>query len=68
MPIETMDFVAVAEPKTGKNRIHWDLRAPSVQPLLDSGAGLLRGPDDDIRWHVLADPEGNEFCVFPPAG
>ena len=34
--------------------------------LLDHGATLLRGPDDDISWHVLADPEGNEFCAFMP--
>jgi Glyoxalase-like domain len=25
---------------------------------------VLREPDDDIGWHVLADPEGNEFCAF----
>jgi hypothetical protein len=28
------------------------------------GVTLRRAPDDDIDWHVLADPEGNEFCVF----
>jgi hypothetical protein len=32
------------------------------------GATVLRAPDEEIRWHVLADPEGNEFCVFTPQG
>lgn len=65
MPFE-LDFAPVPEPKTVKNRIHWDVETPEVQTLLDRGATLLRGPDDDIDWHVLADPEGNEFCVFKP--
>ena len=64
MPILTMDFVPVPEPKQGPNRIHWDVGAADVQPLLDAGATLLRAPDDEISWCVLADPEGNEFCVF----
>jgi Glyoxalase-like domain len=64
MPILTMDFVPVPEPKTVKNRIHWDVAVPDVAPLVAAGATVLREPDTDIRWHVLADPEGNEFCVF----
>jgi hypothetical protein len=28
--------------------------------------GLLREPDEEVRWWVLADPEGNEFCAFAP--
>ena len=59
-------FGAVPEPKTVKNRIHWDVETVDVQVLIDRGATLLRGPDDDIDWHVLADPEGNEFCAFKP--
>ena len=39
--------------------------AGSWTSWLRRGARLLREPDDDISWHVLADPEGNEFCVFP---
>jgi hypothetical protein len=27
---------------------------------------VLRGPGGDIDWHVMADPEGNEFCAFRP--
>jgi hypothetical protein len=64
MPILTMDFVPVPEPKTVKNRIHWDVMVPDVSPLVEAGATLLRKPDEQIDWHVLADPEGNEFCVF----
>ncbi len=64
MPILTMDFAAVPEPKTVKNRIHWDVTVPGVTPLIEAGATVLREPGGDIRWHVLADPEGNEFCAF----
>jgi hypothetical protein len=64
MPILTMDFVPVPEPKTVKNRIHWDVTVPGVAPLVEAGATVLREPDADISWHVLADPEGNEFCAF----
>jgi hypothetical protein len=66
MPILTFDFVPVPEPKTVKNRIHWDVTAPDVQALVERGARVLRRPDDEVSWTVLADPEGNEFCVFPP--
>jgi hypothetical protein len=64
MPVETMDFVPVPEPKSVKNRLHWDVSVTSVGPLVDAGATILREPDGDIRWYVLADPEGNEFCAF----
>jgi glyoxalase superfamily protein len=64
MPILTMDFAAVPEPKTVKNRIHWDVTVPAVAPLIRAGATVLREPDAEISWHVLADPEGNEFCAF----
>jgi len=64
MPIGTMAFNKVPEPKTVKNRVHWDVTVSEVQPLVDAGARVLRPPGDDRRWHVLADPEGNEFCVF----
>jgi hypothetical protein len=64
MPILTMDFVPVPEPKTVKNRVHWDVTVPKVAPLTAAGATVLREPGGDIDWHVLADPEGNEFCAF----
>jgi hypothetical protein len=64
MPILTMDFNDVPEPKTVKNRIHWDVTVPDLDALLDAGATVLRAKDEEIAWHVLADPEGNEFCAF----
>jgi Glyoxalase-like domain len=64
MPILTMDFVPVPEPKTAKNRIDWDVTVPAVAPLAGARAAVLREPGGDIGWHVLADPEGNEFCAF----
>jgi predicted enzyme related to lactoylglutathione lyase len=75
LPISTMDFVPVPEPKSVKNRIHWDVYG-TVDTLRDKGATLLRAQDADsptagpdaIGWDVMADPEGNEFCVFTPRG
>jgi hypothetical protein len=64
MPILTMDFNRVPEPRTVKNRIHWDVSVAELQPLLDVGATMVRERDTEISWHILADPEGNEFCVF----
>ncbi len=60
MPFE-MVFGQVPEPKTVKNRLHWDVYGDPAE-LLDRGATRLW---DQPRWSVLADPEGNEFCVFP---
>ena len=62
-PITTMDFVPVPEPKTVKNRIHWDV-VSTVEAMEERGAALLRAKDDEISWSVMADPDGNEFCVF----
>ena len=58
-----MVFGTVPEPKTVKNRIHWDVWGDSAA-LIDAGATLFRARDDEISWDVLTDPEGNEFCVF----
>lgn len=66
VPFAYWVFMPVPEPKTVKNRIHWDVTAAELQPILDAGATLLRPKDDEISWHVCADPEGNEFCVFVP--
>jgi len=67
-PFYAWVFNAVPERKTVKNRMHWDVVLPegvaSPQALVDAGAVVLRSPDDDISWWILADPEGNEFCVF----
>lgn len=64
-------FVTVAEHKTVKNRLHLDLvpiartRDEEVDRLLAAGATLFddRRDADGRGWVVLADPEGNEFCV-----
>ena len=61
MPFESMLFDPVPEPKTVKNRMHWDVYG-DVAELVGRGATVL---DEQPRWTVLADPEGNEFCVFP---
>lgn len=63
-PFEAIVFVPVPEPKTVKNRIHVDLTTPDVGAVLAAGASVLRQPDNEVRWHVLADPVGNEFCAF----
>jgi catechol 2,3-dioxygenase-like lactoylglutathione lyase family enzyme len=64
-------FQAVRDPTEGKNRVHLDLRAPAGSDQRDEcdrlvalGASVLdEAPDHP--WIVLADPEGNEFCLLP---
>jgi len=62
-------FQKVPEPKAGKNRVHLDLRgetmAGEVERLVGLGATFIaeRALGDSVRWTVMADPEGNEFCV-----
>jgi hypothetical protein len=51
---------AIPEPKTVKNRWHWDVYG-DVEDFLARGATVLW---EMPRWTTLADPEGNEFCVF----
>jgi hypothetical protein len=55
----------VPEQKTVKNRVHVDVTGDKAE-LLGMGAVLVRARDEDIDWDILADPEGNEFCVFAP--
>jgi len=64
----------VAEPKQVKNRVHIDLnpRTPSDQTaeldrLLNLGARRADVGQGDETWVVLADPEGNEFCLLRTA-
>jgi hypothetical protein len=67
-------FVPVADPKVGKNRVHLDLRSASAEQQAATvarltGAGARHadiGQGDEVPWVVLADPEGNEFCVLDP--
>jgi predicted enzyme related to lactoylglutathione lyase len=60
-----MWFVRVPEPKTAKNRMHFDLRAQGdveseVARLVSLGATVVQQHSDLT---VMRDPEGNEFCV-----
>ena len=67
-PGPTLWINGVPEPKTGKLRLHLDVDlrpGQSVDDLRALGATVLREPGDD-PWWVLADPEGHEFCAFPP--
>ena len=66
-----MDVIAVPEGKVVKNRLHLDLRADgtTTQQELDRllALGARRtdvGQGPDVSWVVLADPEGNEFCLL----
>jgi hypothetical protein len=64
-------FLKVPDVKRMKNRLHFDLRPvdqqSQVQRLVDLGARRVDvGQADDVSWVVLADPEGNEFCVLTP--
>ncbi|GAB3829412.1 VOC family protein [Kribbella italica] len=68
-----IDVLAVPAPKTVKNRVHLDLASSSPehqQELVARLRGLGATPVDigqgDVPWTVLADPEGNEFCVLEP--
>jgi hypothetical protein len=69
-------FIRVDDPTPGKNRMHVDLAAREPDAEIDRLVGLGASPVDDlvdgrprwregngIRWVVLRDPEGNEFCV-----
>lgn len=67
LPFDVWKFVPVADAKTVKNRWHWDVVCGDPGQLVSRGAEVLREPDDEVDWHVLADPEGNEFCSFLPA-
>jgi catechol 2,3-dioxygenase-like lactoylglutathione lyase family enzyme len=62
-------FIAVPEDRAGKNRVHVDLgaedRATEVERLVSIGATELASHEEaGFRWTVLADVEGNEFCVL----
>jgi len=63
-------FQLVPEPKTGKNRVHLDVRVGAeavdteVQRLTALGATVLHhGRQGPYRWVTMADPEGNELCL-----
>jgi hypothetical protein len=75
LPLGTgeLRFVGTAEAKAAKNRLHLDLASTSAAhqgALVDRARDLGAVPVDvgqrDVPWVVLADPEGNEFCVLEP--
>ena len=66
-------FVPVPEDKSAKNRLHLDIAPPidgdqdaEVERLIALGARRIDIGQGDVSWVVLADPEGNEFCVLTP--
>ena len=66
-------FVPVPERKSGKNRVHLDLASGSaahqaelVSRARDLGGGPVDIGQGEVPWVVMADPEGNEFCVLEP--
>lgn len=66
-----IDLVASPEPKTVKNRVHIDLpttspahKAEVIARLTGLGATFADIGQGDVDWTVMADPEGNEFCVL----
>jgi hypothetical protein len=72
-PAVGLSFGPVPEPKTVQNRLHLDLASASrehqgelVARSLDLGARRIDIGQGDVPWVVLADPEGNEYCVLEP--
>jgi hypothetical protein len=68
-----LEFLRSPDQKTGLDRIHLDLRpypgddhAAEVARLETLGATKLDIGQGDVAWTVLADPEGNEFCLLTP--
>jgi predicted enzyme related to lactoylglutathione lyase len=64
-------FAKVPEGKQAKNRLHLDLRPDDrdAEVARAEALGATRvdvGQDDTATWVVLADPEGNEFCILRP--
>lgn len=60
-------------PKSGKNRLHLDIAPPAdgdqraeVERLISLGATPIDIGQGDVSWVVMADPDGNEFCVLRP--
>ena len=69
-PAPLLVFVPVPEAKTVKNRVHIDVnpsgceQAEELQRLEALGARRVDVGQGDVAWVVLADPEGNEFCLL----
>ena len=65
-----LTFARVPEGKVVRNRLHLDVNPTDreqhdeVRRLLDLGARRADVGQGEVSWVVLADPEGNEFCVL----
>ena len=63
-----LGLMPCTETKRGKNRVHLDLRPDDqdveIQRLEQLGAARVEIGQQDVSWVVMADPEGNEFCVL----
>jgi predicted enzyme related to lactoylglutathione lyase len=60
----------VPEPKMSKNRVHMDLQVDDVEAMTrwvrqHGGSRVADHEAAGIRWRIMADPEGNEFCLVP---
>jgi Glyoxalase-like domain len=69
--VPTIEFARVPDPKSSKNRLHLDVcpiegsQQDELERLLALGATRVDvGQGDGRSWSVLADPEGNEFCLL----
>ncbi|PKW12281.1 hypothetical protein SAMN05428944_0470 [Streptomyces sp. 1222.5] len=63
-----LGFQQTAEPKSGKNRMHFDITSPdpaSEQQRVEALGGRRLEQYADGGFLVMADPEGNEFCIIP---
>jgi predicted enzyme related to lactoylglutathione lyase len=74
-PVEGQDvrlvFQQVEEPSGSRSRLHVDLETHDLDGdtarAVELGATVLQDVEDfGVRWRVLADPEGNPFCLVPP--
>ena len=70
-PVPSLLFGRVPEPKQVKDRLHLDVvattgsdQAAELERLLALGAVPVDIGQGDVSWHVLADPDGNEFCLL----
>jgi predicted enzyme related to lactoylglutathione lyase len=68
-----LEFLRIHGAKTGWNRVHLDVapypsddQGVEAARLQTLGATLVDVGQGDVAWKVLADPEGNEFCVLTP--
>jgi predicted enzyme related to lactoylglutathione lyase len=67
-----LEFLPEAEPKSGKNRLHLDVRlepgedaAQVIAGVQERGATRVDHEWGDLPWTVFTDPSGNEFCILP---